>query len=292
MNAAWEGLLLIDKPSGPTSHDIVADVRRTTGERRIGHTGTLDPLATGLLPLVLGRATRLARFLPHAPKTYRGELLLGMETTTDDVTGVVRRNHTGEVPETAAVLRAAHELEGEQLQSPPSVSARHVGGQRLYRLARRGVTVVAPAAPISVGRFELEPAAEAGRFCFTAEVSAGTYIRALIRDLGGLLGCGGTLVSLRRLAIGPMRIEHAVGWPSPPAALAAALVEPARMPLEPPPVELAAPEDARRFLAGTPLRLEADPLAAGYRRVLTREGRFLGVGEAEAGLLRPRVVLG
>ena len=135
MSGAWEGLLLIDKPSGPTSHDIVVAVRRASGQSRIGHAGTLDPLASGLLPLVLGHATRLVRFLPHSPKSYTGTFRLGLRTDSDDVTGRTLDRHAGPLPEPHAVVEAAGALIGRQQQVPPRVSARKVGGQRLYRLA-------------------------------------------------------------------------------------------------------------------------------------------------------------
>ena len=150
------GLLLVDKPEGPTSHDIVAWVRRASGQRRVGHAGTLDPMASGLLPLVLGAATRLVRFLPSEPKVYRGRFELGWTSHTDDVTGRPLARHDGPLPDADAVIRASGELEGERPQIPPSVSARKVGGVRMYRLARRGVAVEAPASTVVVAGFEIK----------------------------------------------------------------------------------------------------------------------------------------
>ena len=144
--AGCEGLLLVDKSAGLTSHDVVSRVRRGCQLRRVGHAGTLDPMATGLLPLVLGRATRLVRFLPHSPKEYTGSLRLGVTTNTDDRTGRVLTRHRGPLPEADRVVAAARVLEGTHAQVPPDVSARHIGGRRMYELAREGAKIEAPAA--------------------------------------------------------------------------------------------------------------------------------------------------
>ncbi len=175
MAEEWNGLLLLDKPEGPTSHDIVYRVRRATGQRRIGHGGTLDPMATGLLPLVLGRATRLVQYLPHSPKVYRGNIRLGLTTTTDDITGETLTSTDGPLPGPDAVIDAAGALTGRLDQRAPSVSAKQVGGRRLYRLAREGKTVEAPTSVVEVERFELAPTDRPEIYAFEAEVSAGTY---------------------------------------------------------------------------------------------------------------------
>ncbi len=295
MSADLEGLLLIDKPAGPTSHDVVARVRRVTGQRRVGHAGTLDPPATGLLPLVLGRATRLVRFLPASPKLYTGRLRLGRVTSTDDATGETLRVHDGPLPDAGRVLECAARLTGELLQRPPAVSARKVGGQRLYRLARRGRAVEAPAARVRVIRFELRPAEPPGLWAFEAEVTTGTYVRALARDLGELLGCGGSLDELRRVAIGPLDVRDAVAAPDldglERGPLLEALLPVAAMPLEPPPVELLDPDAVRGFLSGSAVSAPGSAAPTGLHRVLDGSGSLLGVAEAGDGLLRPRVVL-
>jgi tRNA pseudouridine55 synthase len=292
--AGLDGLLLVDKPSGPTSHDLVRDVRRCLGVARVGHAGTLDPLASGLLPLVIGRATRLVRFLDDSPKVYGGTLELGLRTDTDDVTGEVLERHDGDLPEAPRVCEAARALVGRQLQVPPAFSARKVEGRRMYRLARRGIPVNGSPAPVEVFRFELTPTARGSIFAFIAEVTPGTYVRGLIRDLGRHLGCGGVLATLRRLRIGPLSVEQAVpGGPVLDAAeLRRALQPLERMPLSPPPMHLELPEEAARFVAGGALRVEAP--AGGQRvvRVLDPQGSLLGIGELEQGELRPRVVLG
>lgn len=295
MSEPWEGLLLVDKPAGPTSHDIVARVRKATGQSRVGHAGTLDPMASGLLPLMLGRATRLVRFLPGSPKEYVGRLRLGLTTRTDDVTGEVLTRHDGPPPPPAEVLRAALTLRGRLLQEPPAVSARKVGGERLYRLSRRGIVARAASAEVEVFAFELEPDEEPEIFRFTARVSAGTYVRALVRDLGRLLGCGGVLAALRRTAVGPMRPDPGLALdaqgPPRPEALRAALVPLERLPLAPPAVCLETGEDVRRFLHGRPVDAPAGSPVAGPAAVFGPGGRLLGIAETLAARLRPEVVL-
>jgi len=286
-----DGLLLVDKPPGPTSHDIVARVRRLAGQRRVGHAGTLDPAASGLLPVVLGAATRLVRFLPHSPKRYEGAIRLGLTTDSDDLDGEVLRRHEGDPPTGEAVRSAAAALRGTIRQRAPDVSAKKVGGQRLYRLARRRVAVDAPVIEVEVGRFDLLPVAgEPWLWRFTVEVSAGTYIRALARDLGQAIGCGGALAELRRTAIGPIDLERAAPLPDSPEALAARLLALEAMPLEMPTLTLADARAAVDFLHG---RVVPDQRrgASGIRRVVGPDGRLLGIGEAEEGAVRPRVVV-
>jgi len=295
LTGPWEGLLLVDKPSGPTSHDIVASVRKATGQRRVGHGGTLDPMASGLLPLVLGRATRLVRFLPHSPKEYVGLLRLGLSTRTDDTTGEVLERHAGPLPSAQEVLRAARKLRGRLLQEPPAVSARKVDGERLYRLARRGLDVRAEPAEIEVLSFDLEPGEGPESYSFTARVSAGTYIRSLARDLGRMLGCGGALAALRRTAVGPMapdpRLALEPDGPPGPEALRAALIAIERMPLTPPGVRLEAEDDARRFLHGGAVPTPAGSPEEGAAAVFSPVGALLGIAEIETRKLVPKVVL-
>ena len=297
MIPAWDGLLLLDKPSGPTSHDVIDRVRAATGERRVGHAGTLDPLASGLLPTVLGRATRLVRYLPTSPKSYSGTLRLGLTTRTDDAAGEVLSHHAGALPAVDRVLRASAALEGDSLQHPPEVSARKVGGRRMYRLSRRGVAVEAEPRAVSVYRFGIGPLPEdPAAFSFEADVSGGTYVRALVRDLGRALGCGAIVTSLRRVAIGPMR-------PSPGLVFdASGRIDPDRlrlelMPLEDLPIEaprlpLVHETAAKRFLAGTAVPLDEPLPGSGPHRVLDVRGRLIGIGEVREGALLPRVVLG
>ena len=206
------GVLLVDKPEGPTSHDVVNRARRSTGWKRIGHTGTLDPFATGLLVLCTGRATRLVSLFHDLEKRYDARMTLGEETDTDDRTGTVIRESEGwrEVKE-EEVCRLLEALPGKRLQSPPTYSARKVKGQRAYVAARAGKPLPLPPSPIDVISVQLR-AFQPPTIDLTLVVSTGTYVRALARDLGRDLGCLAHLSQLRRTAIGPFPVQRAVSW--------------------------------------------------------------------------------
>lgn len=199
----------MDKPEGPTSHDVVAHARRLFGTRAIGHTGTLDPFATGLLVLVFGGATRLARWAERHRKRYRAVIRLGMTTDTDDCTGTVLVDRgTLAWPARALVTAALEGLTGPLEQRPPAYSAKRVAGERSHRLARRGGDPSPAAARVVVHRLELLEY-EPPLVCIAAEVGPGTYLRALGRDLGERLGTGAHLSELRRERIGPWGVEAA-----------------------------------------------------------------------------------
>jgi tRNA pseudouridine55 synthase len=206
-----DGVLVVDKPAGPTSHDVVDHVRRSLRERRAGHTGTLDPFATGVLPVCIGKATRLARFLAAGEKTYRATVRLGFATTTDDLTGEALSAPRPVTVTAAEVSAAARPLVGERLQVPPTYSAKRSGGERLYDLARRGVVVDRPAVPVVVHAFDVL-SVEGDRVQIEVRCAPGTYVRALARDLGEALGTGGHLVTLRRLRSGAFHEAEAVTW--------------------------------------------------------------------------------
>jgi tRNA pseudouridine55 synthase len=246
-----DGLLLIDKPKGITSHDAVDRVRRAIGVRKVGHAGTLDPMATGLLVMGVGRATRLLRFLGELDKEYEGAARLGEETDTLDADGTVIRTATVDVDE-AAVRRVMGDLTGEIEQHPPAYSAVKVGGRRLHRAARAGETVEAPPRRVRVETFDLT-SFDGRDVAFRVVCSSGTYVRVLASDLGSRLGCGAHLVRLVRTRIGPYRLEDA-GPPDRPG--------------EPLPVEAAVTHLPR-------LDLEEDEAAA------ARHGRCLGPAAIE-----------
>jgi tRNA pseudouridine55 synthase len=201
--------LLVDKPEGPTSHDVVARARRLFRTRAVGHTGTLDPFATGLLILVFGGATRLARWVERHRKTYRAEVRLGIATDTDDRTGAVVSERTPESwPTRSQVEAAVAGLIGVQSQRPPAYSAKRIEGQRSHRMARRGENPQPESVEVTVFSLELLEYAPP-MLSFRAEVSPGTYVRALGRDLGNRLGTGAHLTGLRRERIGPWHVEDA-----------------------------------------------------------------------------------
>jgi len=202
------GILLIDKSPGPTSFDVVRRVKGLLKVRKVGHLGTLDPFATGLLVLCLGQATKLAPFLMGEPKTYEAIIRLGVATDTQDLTGEVIA-HSDKLPEPEEVFAAAARFVGEIEQIPPMYSAVHHQGQRLYKLARRGQEVERRPRPATIHRLEVVKLA-LPEVAVTVTCSAGTYIRTLAADLGAALGCGGHLTALRRLAAGPFRVEDAL----------------------------------------------------------------------------------
>ena len=291
-----EGLLLLDKPVGPTSHDVVQIVRRAFGVRRVGHAGTLDPPASGLLPILLGRATRLARFLPDDPKCYVGAFRLGLTSLTDDASSPTHRGGEERLPPPSAVTEAAADLEGPQMQVPPAISARRVDGQRLYRINRSAARVAGPAKAVVVRRFRVHGSLLPDLYTLDASVSPGTYIRALVRDLGARLGCGAVLVELRRISIGPFLVEHAipppVGGPCLPAGIPRCSFFPLdHIPLSPPDCRLDGPERAERFVRGLPIEAPDDGCRTGSRVVTTTDGRRLGIGILEGDRLHPCVVL-
>ena len=207
------GVLIIDKPAGMTSHDVVGKVRRLYGTRRVGHTGTLDPMATGVLTVLIGRAAKAAEYLSSDRKTYLATLRLGLTTDTEDPTGEIL-TQCDHIPDEAAVMAVLPRFRGEIMQIPPMYSALKVNGQKLYDLARRGEVIERQARPITVHRLEAERLNDTD-YALTVTCSAGTYIRTLCADIGAALGCGGAMASLRRTEAGGFSLERAYA----PAAL-------------------------------------------------------------------------
>jgi tRNA pseudouridine55 synthase len=213
VDAGLDGILVVDKPVGPTSHDIVALVRRLAGTKRIGHGGTLDPFASGVLPLYLGLATRVVEFHLGARKAYRATVCFGASSTTDDLEGELTPANLPP-PTRSAVEAALAGFLGRQLQLPPAVSARKVGGRRAYALARAGQTPVLPARDVTFHSLALERWDETDPAhplaIIAVACSAGTYVRALARDLGAAVGNAAYLGALRRTAAGPFTLDDAV----------------------------------------------------------------------------------
>ena len=276
-----EGLLLVDKPAGITSHDAVDRVRRAVGTRKVGHAGTLDPMATGLLVMGVGRATRLLRFLADLPKTYEGTLLLGVETTTLDADGeVTREAPADEVTEGDIRAVLAAKL-GVSQQAPPAFSAVKVGGRRLHEAARAGDELHAEPRPIRVDRFELV-AIRGPEVGFVATVSSGTYVRVLAADVGMALGCGAHLARLRRTSIGPFTVDRAVSPDDPGAPL----------PLEGAVAHLPALSlEAEEAIAAAHGRVLGPAGIDGPYGVFGPEGRLIGIWRDEGGSARPEMVL-
>jgi len=202
-------VLVVDKPAGPTSHDLVDRVRRALRVRRAGHTGTLDPFATGVLPVCVGRATRLARFLAESEKEYEATIRLGFATTTDDLTGEATSPEVAVLVSPEQVEAAASALRGSHLQVPPAFSAKHVEGRRAYERAREGEKVEMAPRPVTVHEMRVR-SVDRDRLEIHVRCSAGTYIRAIARDLGAALGTGGHLVALRRVRAGGFGLGRAV----------------------------------------------------------------------------------
>lgn len=197
------GLVIVDKPAGITSHDVVSQLRKRLGERRIGHAGTLDPDATGVLLVGVGYVTRLMKYLSGLDKRYTAEVVMGVETSTLDDSGEVTKRHDMGGVTLEDVRAAAAGLTGEIMQVPPMVSALKVDGRRLHELAREGIEVERAARPVTVHHFSIEPTGDPLVFFIDVNVSSGTYVRSLAADLGSALGGGAHLRRLRRHSIGP-----------------------------------------------------------------------------------------
>ena len=280
---ATEGLLLVDKAPGMTSHDVVALARRALGERRIGHAGTLDPFATGLLVLLVGRATRLLPFVDGEPKVYEATIRFGRETTTDDLTGETVRE--APAPDAAAIRAALPSLTGEIEQLPPAYSAKQVEGRRAYAAARRGEALELRPARVVVHEWRLG-AREGDDLHATIVCGGGTYIRALARDLGRRTGSAAHLAALRRVRSGPFDVADAI-----PAERLRGERPALRPPLEALgalPVEPLGAEDVARVARGIPVSAHAP----GARAALVDEARALvAVAERQGERWQPRVVL-
>lgn len=280
------GVVLVAKPAGPTSHDVVDTVRRALDERRVGHLGTLDPFAQGLLVVVVGRATRLAPYAAGWDKRYAGVIRLGATTDTDDGTGTVTATSDAwRALDAALVATAFARFTGRYDQAPPAYSAVKVAGERAYRRARRGETPALQPRPVDVRALVLDQWAPPDAR-FHATVSAGTYVRSLARDVGAALGCGGHLVALERTAVGPFTLADAVPAEAvTPAAVrdAATLVaDLARRDLD--------PAESVAAAHGRPIAAGSGDQGAG-RVALFADGVLLAVAEREGDMLKPRVVL-
>lgn len=295
------GVLLIDKPSGPTSHDVVARIRNIAKERSVGHTGTLDPMATGLLPLVMGKATRLAPYFSGSEKTYVAEVRLGFETSTDDAQGAALAvEFQGSWPSASDVQDALAKFQGSLEQVPPQVSAKRVDGKKSYDLVRKDKGVELK--PVQVTVFDLQVLGCAGaRVRLQVTATAGFYVRALARDLGRALGVGGHLAALRRTKSGTFDIADAITFDDVerlgPGGLEAHLINPADALSHFPAVtaNMAGFKRATHGNSLAPHHLAGQFVpTTGYGqkvRILGEDGSLIALADSRGGELHPTVVL-
>jgi len=288
---------VIDKAEGWTSHDVVNKVRRIAGTRRVGHLGTLDPIATGVLPLVAGRATRLAQFYTRSDKVYEARIRFGYSTDTYDSSGTPTSPVTDPSIGQTELEQNLERFRGEFLQTPPPVSAKKVDGVRAYQMARRKVAVELPPVPVTV--FELTLlAVEPPYAVVRARCSGGTYMRSLAHDLGQAMGCGAHLAALRRTASGEFTIEQArtieqLAQLAADGRLGEALIPAAQVLPAFPAVFVESPligqiRQGRNFPV-SPFRVQA---GARYVKAVSREGELIAIGEARLpNLYHPVVVL-
>ncbi|HEX4469418.1 MAG TPA: tRNA pseudouridine(55) synthase TruB [Gemmatimonadaceae bacterium] len=281
---ATDGVLLVDKPAGMTSHDVVAVARRALRTRRIGHTGTLDPFATGLLVLLVGRATRLAQFVEDEPKVYEATIRFGSETTTDDLTGETTRE--APLPDPLLVEEGIRRLTGRIEQRPPDYSAKKLGGRRAYAAARAGAPLELQAASVVVHEWIVRQRTPT-TLDVTITCGGGTYIRALARDLGRLAGSAAHLSVLRRTRSGVFGVEEAVSTADlhdlePPAlmSLRSAISHLSTRRLD--------DAELRKVQHGNAVDAEGD---ASLVALVDAEGGLVALAQREGDLLRPRVVI-
>ena len=292
MTSGKDGLVIVDKPGGLTSHDVVARIRRLAGTRRVGHAGTLDPMATGVLVVGVEKATRLLGYLTLTQKQYEATIRLGQSTSTDDAEGELTFTASADQVSTETISKAVAELTGEIQQVPPAVSAIKVDGQRAYKLTRAGAAPELKPRPVTVYEFtvtDVRPAGDLLDVDATVRCSSGTYIRALARDLGRKLGTGGHLTALRRTWVGGYGLDAArtldqlaERFEVMPLAEAAAAAFPRR--------DLSADEARRlahggRLPAGPPGTGTASPTAA-----FAPDGSLVALLAEQDGQARPLVV--
>jgi tRNA pseudouridine55 synthase len=297
------GLLLVDKPDGLTSHDVVDVARRLLLTRRIGHTGTLDPAATGLLVLCVGRAGRLQHFLTGFDKTYEGEMRLGIATDTYDREGTpTGPPHPGPWPSREALEEVCRRYTGVLQQAPPPFSAKKIAGKKFYQLARRGEAVPHLPKSVTVTRLEVLHL-EGDRVRFVVSCTSGTYVRSLVHEIGRELGLGAHLADLRRTAIGPFRLEDAASLPVLEAMAPAertkgrSWIPLSDVPLPYPAISLL-PGEAAKVRRGHGVAVRPPPEAAGAPWVrfvsggdLVALGHLEPVGRGALALARPKIVL-
>lgn len=289
-----QGLILLNKPQGITSFSAVAQVRRIFGEKRAGHTGTLDPMATGVLPVLLGRATRLSSLMLESDKRYLATVLFGVQTDTLDITGTVLARQEAEVSR-SQLEEALVPFRGVIQQKPPMYSAIKKDGRRLYDLARQGIEVEREARTVEIKRLEIVEQTDEGHYVLDVLCSKGTYIRSLVDDIGRVLGCGATLCGLQRTLSAGFSLSECV-------ALEELEKEPRRYLLSADrcvahwPRVTVTDNQRRRFLHGgelflNRLELQGQLPVGGHARVYARDGAWLGLGTSDGVQLKVHCVL-
>ena len=280
---ATDGVLLVDKPPGVTSHDVVAIARRVIGTRRIGHTGTLDPFATGLLVLLVGRGTRLIPYVQGEPKVYDATIRFGAETTTDDLTGEVTRK--APLPTSGDVDRAIGSLTGKISQRPPDYSAKQVAGQRAYAAARAGKPLALEPTEVTVHEWQVRRRAE-GEIDVTIVCGAGTYIRALARDLGRAVRSAAHLGALRRTRSGVFDVANAVSIDELQGN--AASLEPLTSAIPQLPVQRLTLEETGRVRHGNTIEAR---VGGNVAALLDDDNSLVAIAQREGAVLQPRLVM-
>ena len=275
------GVAIVDKPAGWTSHDVVAKLRRALGERRIGHGGTLDPMATGVLPVFAGRATRAVEFMESADKEYLAGCRFGVVTDTQDVTGQVL-SESGAVPPEAEIREALASFLGVQEQLPPLYSAVKIDGKKLYEYARKGKEVARQPRKIEITEIEPLGFGPEGEYRFRLTVSKGTYVRTVCHDLGAKLGCGAAMSSLRRLRAGSFTIKDAFPLEAFLEPGGEKLLRPLDSLFRAYPALTLDGEQARRCRCGNDFRAEVAP---GVYRLYDGAGAFLALARGEEGVV-------
>ena len=280
------GIIIIDKPAGWTSHDVVGKLRGLLHERRIGHGGTLDPMATGVLPVFVGRATRAVEFCENYEKEYIAGIKLGITTDTQDITGNILKKTAADVSK-EALLEVLEQFKGEQEQIPPMYSAVKVGGKKLYELARKGKEIERKPRKIEIKKLELIEAREDGEFLLDIICSKGTYIRTLCSDIGDALGCGGVMSSLRRVRAGAFELGSAISMEYVGKMAQEGKAEEMMLPVDRlfvkyPETSVEKPEEEKAVLNGGGYKTS---LPDGTYRVYGKDGSFLMLGQCQGGIM-------
>jgi tRNA pseudouridine55 synthase len=277
------GIIIIDKPEGITSHDVVQAVRKKFKTAKVGHLGTLDPMATGVLPVSIGKATRLAQFLPTYPKEYEGQIRFGFSTTTYDREGAPTTEERPLDRSAGDVARSMQRFIGKIDQIPPPFSAKKIGGTPSYKLARANRQVEIAPIEVEVQEFELL-SSELPLATFRVVCSGGTYVRSLVHDLGREIGCGAHLTALRRTRSGDFRIENAVKLEH---ISEGDVISMDRLLTDWPRIEVS-DADETKVIHGNEIRGDGP---GAFARIFNKKGEFIAVASVQSGWVRPRLVL-